>query len=525
MANLTTSIIPQIDVLRKARSLSHAKLLHLQILEDGHDKSHSVQDAVLHMYAQCGAMDEACLLFSQLHHRRTSSWACIIAANARFAHPSSTLSFFHQMCLEGVIPVKTVFISVLSTSSDAAQVKRMHTCIKNSALHSDIVIATVLINVYSSCHCFDDAMCVFGHVLDRDAVIWVVVIRAHLQAQQFEEAFNFFHQMIMEGILPNEFIYASALASCDSKLGLRKGQWIHAHVARSDYRADSVVCNALVTMYGKWGRLEDATTVLGDSNDQDKVSWNAIIGACAQHNRGSEALFYVQQMQQRGFVPDDLTFMSAFDACANQPAITEGKQLHTHLVGMGLEMDVNVGNAILNMYGRCGSVIKARSVFDIMVQRNVITWSSLIAAYALQGLAENALDVASKMVQGGGIPNSITFVNILSACSHAGLVREGCQWFSYLTQNSVTPAVEHYNCILDLLGRAGRLDEGETLLEHLPIESTLALWTTLLGGCRIHFDVERGDYAVLQTFHYESHEPGPYILHRNMLSASRQDEM
>eukprot|EP00250_Pteridium_aquilinum_P020479 c2482_g1_i1 orf=297-2024(-) len=510
-----------------SRSRSQAKLLHSHIIEDGHDKYQALQSAILHMYAQCGALDEAGGLFSQLHCRHASSWACIIAAHARLVQPLPTLQLFRQMCIEGTIPVKPTFISVLSSFSDSvfiAEIKRMHTRIKNSTMHSDVVIATVLVSAYSNCRCFKDANLVFGGILERDAVLWVVVIRAHLQAGQCEEAFELFQQMMMEGILPNEFVYASVLAACDSKLRLRKGQMIHAQVAWSDYRSDSVVCNALITMYGKCGELEDATAAFGDSDDQDKVTWNAMIGACAQHNQGKDALCYVQQMQQRGFVPDDLTFMSAFDACANQPAMTEGKQLHTHLVSLGLEVDVNVGNALLNMYGRCGSVVKARSVFYCMPQRNVITWTTMIAAYAQHGLVEDALDVASKMVQAGITPNSITFVNILTACGHAGLVKEGCKYFASMRHSHITPTIEHYNCLLDLLGRAGLLDQGETLLKHLPIESTLALWTTLLGGCRIHFDVERGDYAASQALNFKSQEPGPYILLRNMLSASRQDD-
>ncbi|MCO5581128.1 hypothetical protein L7F22_035004 [Adiantum nelumboides] len=502
------------------QTLRQAKLLHSRVVEDGDNSCH---EAILHLYAQYGALEDAAILFTRCYHRSATNWARVIAAHGS---PSFIVRLFHQMCTEGVIPTKPAVISILSSFSDSsclAEAKRMHARIKNSSLCSDVVIATILIGIYSNCHCFDSARGIFIRIVERDAVVWVVTIRAYVQAGQCEDAFQLFRQMMMEGILPTEFVYASTLAACHTKCHFKRGQAIHCHIWLSEYLCDGVAWNALVTMYGKCGRLEDAITAFADSKEQDKVTWNAIVGACAQHDRGKDAVSYAHQMQERGFFPDDLTLLSVLDACAHQPAEMEGKKLHAQLVSMGL-VDMTVSNAVLNMYGRCGSVAQARSVFDGMFQKDVITWTAMIAAYALHGLTEDAQHVFSMMVLGGGTPNSITYVNILSACGHSGLVKEGYEYFACMLENYITPTIEHYNCLLDLLGRAGLLSDGEVLLKHLPVDSTLALWTSLLGGCRLHFDVERGDYAASQALQFDSQEPGPYILLRNMVTASTQDE-
>ncbi|KAH7281928.1 hypothetical protein KP509_35G003800 [Ceratopteris richardii] len=474
------------------------------------------------MYIQCGAFEDASVLFAYSSRGCAATWAKIMGLHI---HPFSALQLFNQMCTEGVIPVKPVVISFISSFSDSLyvpEVKRLQARVQYSDLWSDVVIRTALIGAYSICNHFDALKQLFGCISERDTVLWVVIIRAYLQAGRNEDALQLFHQMTMEGALPNEFVYACALAGCNRSSELRHGQEIHCHISRSEFRSDSVTCNALVTMYGKCGKLEDAIFAFNDSDDQDKVSWNAVVGACAHHDQGKAASSYLWQMQERGFLPNDLTLMSALDACANQPALADGKRLHALLTGMGLKINVNVSNALINMYGRSGSILQARWVFDGILDRNIITWTSMVAAYAFHGLADDALDVVSIMFQEGIFPNSITFVNILTACGHCGLVMKGYEYFGLMRNNHVIPTIEHYNCLLDLLARAGLLDEGEMLLKLLPIESTVALWTALLGGCRIHFDVERADFVASKALHFESHESGPYVLLHNMWTVASQ---
>lgn len=313
--------------------------------------------------------------------------------------------------------------------------------------------------------------------------------------------------------------YSSLLAQCSHPRLLSKGRRVHSHIVTRRHLQDRFLGNHLVLMYSKCAALSDAWAVFAHMPERNVFSWNIMIGALAQNEKGKEALELFEQMMLQGVKPDKVTLISILSACAHEAAIAEGKHVHGLIVGSKFELDVVVGSALVNMYGKCGTLVHAREAFDKMPERTVFAWSAIIAAYGQHGEGKNALLLFHQMEREGVTPNEVTFVSILSACSHTGLVDEGRRIFlSMIANHGITPTEEHYNCMIDLLGRAGQVIEGEELM-HTFYPSALS-WITLLGACRMNVDLDQAKRAAKHAFVLDPGNAIPYKLLSSIYSAA-----
>jgi pentatricopeptide repeat protein len=249
--------------------------------------------------------------------------------------------------------------------------------------------------------------------------------------------------------------------------------------------------------------------------------WSAMITGYALSGNSREALKLFYQMQLTNMKPDLATVKSLVPACAHLAALQPGTWMHGYLIKSGFESDVSVGTALVDMYGKYGSIDMARKLFDIMHERDVVSWSAIIAGYGMQGYGENALELFSQMQKTGLSPDHVTFVCVLSACSHAGLLDEGWQIFDSMVRDyDIMPSVEHYACMVDLLGRVGRLDDAEDFIKKMPLKPDAGVWGALPGACRIHCNVELGGRVAEQLFYLEPDNAGHYVLLSNMYAAA-----
>jgi pentatricopeptide repeat protein len=244
------------------------------------------------------------------------------------------------------------------------------------------------------------------------------------------------------------------------------------------------------------------------------------------HGEDSEALGFFSEMLKEGLNPDKVVLVSVFGACANLPALAHGQLIHANAVEFGLETDVAVGNALINMYGKCGCHADSHKVFRTMPTHNVISWTALIEVEAYLGCPVAALDSVWQMRERGVEFNDVSFVNILSACSHAGLVNEACFYFKSMVQDcDVAATVEHYSSMIDLFGRAGRLEEAELVIRRMSVPPNAIIWESLLSSCRIHGDTGRGRKAAEQAIKMDSRISSPYVLLANIYSSEgRRDD-
>lgn len=430
------------------------------------------------------------------------------------------LLLFHRMQLEGVVPDKVMCLSILEACgslADLSEGQRTHACIVCCGFEADVVVGTALVHMYGKCGSQQDLSRMFCKMPERNVVSWNAIIAAHAQHGQSKEALNLFQQMKLQGMFPNKATFLSILEACVNQATMSNCQEMHTEIILAGLESEVAVGTALVYMYGKCGWIEDAERLLDKMLKRDIIAWNAMIAAYALHQLGKQALQLFWQMQLEGMIPDKSTFSSLLDACANKAALAEGKQVHALVLESGLDSSPIVGTAIVNMYGKCGCLQDAMCFFNRMRDRDVIAWSAVIAAHAQQGQGKEAVKLFQEMQSEGVVPNDVTYFSILSACSHAGLMVEGQYFFQTMTEShAISPTVQHYNCMIDLLGRVGRLDEGELLISRMAVQPNATSWLTLLSACRRHSDVERGKRVAQRLLDLDPERTAAYVLLSNM---------
>ena len=335
------------------------------------------------------------------------------------------------------------------------------------------------------------------------------------------EAFSLFLEMERQGFVPDAVTYVSILSACPSTGALEWVKEVHSHALRAGLESDVRVGSGLVHMYAKSGSIDDARRVFDRIVERNVITWNVMIGGLARQGFGHEAFSLFLEMERGGFVPDSITYVSILSACASAGALEWVREVHSQAMRAGLESDLHVGTALVNMYARSGSIDEARLVFDRIVERDVITWNVMIGGLAQHGCGQEALLLFERMIAEGVGPDGVTFVATLSACSHVGLVDKGRHQFLAMTQDyGIKPTVEHYTCMVDLLGRAGHLEEAKLFILNMPLEPAGATWGALLGACRTYGNVEMAELAAKECLKLEPENAGVYVLLSNIYAAA-----
>ena len=418
-------------------------------------------------------------------------------------------SFTYVQLLQGCIKIR-----------DLALGKRIHDHVVQSEVPLNNYVINTLLNMYIKCGTMVDARQVFDKLRKKDVVSWTLMIGGYARHGHVNEAFALFSQMRQVGLKPNQITYVSILNACGCPAALERGKEVHAHIIAAGFQSDMRVGTALVNMYAKCGSIRDARLVFNSMSKRDIISWTAMIVGYAEHGHCGGAFEIFRQMQQVGMKPDQITYMSILNACVCPTALERGKEVHAHIIDSGYPCDVRVGNALVNMYAKCGSIGDARLVFDKMGKRDVITWNALIGGLALYGCGQEALQVFEQMKEWAK-PNLVTFVGVLSACSQAGLVDEGRCYFKAMSQDhGIKPSILHYGCLVDLLGRAGRLEEAENVIRSMPLKANAAIWGTLLGACRLHGNVVLAERAADCSLKIDPQNAGVYVLLSNVYAAA-----
>jgi len=468
-------------------------------------------------------MGSARLVFDRRTRRNALFWNVMIRGYARNGLCEESLRLYYQMQQAGFHPDKFTFPFILKACAGLADLqkgKEIHKDIVGTEFEWDVHVGNALIHMYAKCGSIEDAREVFGKMCERNLVSWTTMFSGYVQNGLAEDALMLFHQMQLGNIAPDSVTMVSAIQACAHLGNLQRGQQLHGFVIRKGLDSDLNVQNSLVVMYGRGRETEVACKLFDKIQNRDIVSWNSMVSVYAQNGHANEALELFVRMQFEGVAPDAVTIVTGLQACADLGVLQHGKLIHDHVIRAGFETNVFVGNSLVTMYAKCGSVSIARQVFDRMLQKNVITWSAMIAAYGINGLGEDTLALFTEMQQSGVKPNDITFVSVLSACSHAGLVDEAWKYFNCMSlQYGLSPKAEHYACMVDLLGRAGQLAEAQDFIDRMPFEPAASVWGALLGACRIHHNIELGEHVAEHLFKLEPENAGYYVLLSNIYAA------
>ncbi|KAJ7534725.1 hypothetical protein O6H91_12G000400 [Diphasiastrum complanatum] len=519
-----------LKVCARITALEQGKQLHSDIIKSSFESDLIVANTLVDMYAKCGCTEDARELFNNMKERDVVSWNVMIAGYAQNGLGKEALALYEQMQREGVQPSRVTFVVLLKACASIAaleQGKQLHSDIIKRGFGLDVIVRSTLVDMYAKCGCLEDARELFNNMSERNVVLWTLMIAGYAQNGLCKEALALYEQMQQEAVLPNNVTFAVLLKACASIAALEQGKQLHLHIIKRGFESDVIVRSTLVDMYAKCGCTKYARELFNNMSERDVVSWNVMIAGYAQNGLVKEALALHEQMKQEGVQPDDVTFVVLLKACASIAALEQGKQLRSDIIKRGLEWDLIVANTLVDMYSKCGCTVDARELFNNMIERDVVSWNVMIAGYAQNGLGKEALALYEQMKQEGLQPNNVTYICVLSACSHSGLIDKGLHLFDSMCKDlGVTPTLEHYACMVDLLGRAGCLADAEDFIIRLPIQPDSVIWRTLLGAARNYGHVEIGRRAFDCVMKLEPENASDYVLLSNIYAAAgRMDEV
>ncbi|CAN6276281.1 unnamed protein product [Urochloa humidicola] len=361
---------------------------------------------------------------------------------------------------------------------------------------------------------------VFDEMLERDVVSWNTLVLGCAEEGRHQEALGLVRKMWSDGFRPDSFTLSSVLPIFAECADVKRGMEAHGFAIRNGFDSDVFVGSSLIDMYANCTRMDYSVKVFDNLPVRDPVLWNSMLAACAK-NGSVEALGVFRRMMQAGVRPVPVTFSSLIPVCGNLASLCFGKQLHAYVIQSGFEDDVFISSSLIDMYCKCGEISIARHIFDRMPSPDIVSWTAMIMGYALHGPAREALVLFERMEIGNVKPNHITFLAVLTACSHAGLVDEGRKHFNSMSdQYGIVPTLEHCAAFADILGRVGELDEAYNFILKMQIKPTASVWSTLLRACRVHKNTTLAEEVATKIMELDPRSIGSHVVLSNVYSAS-----
>ncbi|XP_031263485.1 putative pentatricopeptide repeat-containing protein At1g17630 [Pistacia vera] len=478
-------------------SYSFGRIVHNHVLLMGFQDNVHVVNELIGMYAKMGRIDYSCKMFDKMRVRNHVSWNSMVSGFALNYDCDGALDMFQRMEFEGLEP---------------------------------------------------------------NLVTWTSLLSSHARCGRLEDTIGLFDRMRMRGIGVSAEALAVVLSACADLVAFKKGMVIHGCVLKGGFENYLFVKNALICVYGKHGDVKEAEKLFLEMKDKNIVSWNAlitsyaetglcdealaiflklenlddgsmerpnviswsaVIGAFASKGRGEESLYLFHKMQNAKVMANSVTISSVLSVCAELAALNIGREIHGHVVRALMDTSILVVNGLLNMYMKCGCLGKGRLLFERIDRKDLISWNSMITGYGMNGLGENAIATFNQMIEAGFKPDGVTFVALLSACSHAGLVDEGRRLFDMMVKEfRIEPQMEHYACMVDLLGRAGLMQDASDIVKNIPIEPNACVWGALLNSCRMHKNTDVADALASRILSQNMETTGNYMLLSNIYAAS-----
>ncbi|KAF9615411.1 hypothetical protein IFM89_023072 [Coptis chinensis] len=502
------------------------KGIHSLVVKIGTELDCFLSSSLADMYSKCGMTEDAYKVFLRIESPDVVSWSAMITCLDQQGLNYEAAKLFNRMRQTGLRPNQFTLASVVCTASaldDLQYGDCVHACVMKLGFELDNSVSNALITMYMKARSIQDGCRVFDSMMGQDLVSWNSLLSGFHDGDSCKQGPQIFKQILVEGFKPNNYTFISILRSCSSLSDIRFGQQLHGHVVKNSLDSDGFVGTALVDMYSKCGCLESAHGVFQKVKERDVFAWTVIITGYANINQGEMSMKYFRQMQREGVCPNESTLASCLRGCSGIAALENGRQLHSQIIKAGQSDDAFIASALVDLYGKCGCIKDVEAVFSNLVSRDIVSWNSFICGYAQYGYGEKALNAFKGMLDEGVTPDEITFIGVLSACSHVGLIKEGKYHFESMSKvYGITPTLKHYACMVDILGRAGRLDEVQNFIEKMPFAPDSLIWQTVLGACVRHGNVEMAEKAAEELFILEPQMDSTYILLSNIYAAKRR---
>ena len=505
-------------------ALTEGETIHSHVVELCFDSESLICSALLKMYVKCGDVENARDVLNRMHVCDVISWTSMMVSYIQHGNIHEACKLFREMMTRDVNPDEISFGTILGACESPLYLQEgrvIHATIIENGCKLDDILGTALIDMYTKCGNLNDGLSVFYAMDHKDVVCWTTMMMAFVDCNYKAEALYLYNTMQYQGIFPNEVTVIALSGLCDCPDSLYIVKIIHIMATDSGlFRLNVMVRTALINMYGKCGACELARRVFDEKEEEDDlVLWNAIITTYTQQGEGTRALELFDCLKCRGMEPDQITFSGLLGACSD---LTQGKAIHTVVLETIFASNTVVGNALVNMYSKCGSMQDTCIAFESVSNRDVISWNAFVASHCRHGYGDLVLQVLKNMEEDGVKPDDVTFLCLISACSHAGRPQEGYYLYMLMSKDyNILPHLGHYCCMVDMLGRVGYLDDAENMINEMPFEPDYVIYTTLLNACKMHDDVVRGERIAKLVFSMDTPNSESYILLSNIYATHK----
>lgn len=502
-----------ISILESCKTPKHLYQIQSQIITHGFEYNDYIVPRVLSASALLKQMDYAHKMFDQIPYPNLSSWNAMFKGYSRNDLHREVFVLYSQMKRMDIMPNCFTFPMVLKSCikiNAFREGEELHCVVIKSGFRANSYVGTMLIDLYSSGGVIGAAYRVFGEMLERNVVAWTSMIRGFILCNDMETARRLFdlapeRDIVLWNTVITGYIEIGDMARAEELFNRMPNK-------------DVMSWNTILVGYANRGDVEACEKLFEDMPERNVFSWNGFIGGYARDGRFFEVLSSFKRMLVDGnVVPNDATLVTVLSACARLGALDLGKWVHVYAESNGYKGNVYVENALIDMYAKCGILENAIGVFKSMDMKDLISWNTMIGGLAVHGRGADALSLFSQMKNAGEKPDGITFLGVLCACSHMGLIEDGFAYFqSMIDDYSIVPQIEHYGCMVDLLARAGLLVQAVDFVKKMPMEADAVIWAALLGACRVYKNVELAELALEKLIKFEPKNPANYVMLSNI---------
>ncbi|XP_030521129.2 putative pentatricopeptide repeat-containing protein At3g01580 isoform X2 [Rhodamnia argentea] len=507
-------------------SLGLAMQIHQMAIKSELSCDVYLANALLHMYSKLQKPEFAYEVFKSVPTCDVVLWNSMLSTYIDFSCPEEAQSLFLRMLTEDVEADERTIILMLSSCADLADGMRfgrsLHAHVIKAGMLIDVSLGNALLNMYEETNCIEAVKKAFTHLPAVDVVSWNTLIAALANSNSKVEALEIFLRMHESEIKPNSYTIISILASCDDAPSLNIGRSIHGYVIKQGIDINIPLNTALTEMYMDCGDEVTARNLFDCCSNKDIVSWNSLIASYIRNNQTHKALLLFRRLISET-EPNSVTLINVLSSCIHLADLHLGQCIHAYITRResSIGSDASLANALITMYAKCGSLHNGEKVFNLIWQKDVISWNAMIIGYGMHGQGEGAISTFRQMLEDGMKPNSATFVSILSACSHCGLIEEGLLLYNSMFRKfKVKPELIHYGCVVDLLGRGGHLDEALNFVNSMPIEADALVWRALLSACQVHSNTKLVKLVFEKIVELEPTNEGNYVLLSNIYAAA-----
>ncbi|KAG0534796.1 hypothetical protein BDA96_04G310700 [Sorghum bicolor] len=504
--------------------LSTARQLHAHAIKNKFSSDRVVGTAIVDVYAKADSLVDARRAFFGLPNHTVETCNAMMVGLVRTGLGAEAMQLFQFMTRSGI---GFGVVSLSGVFSACAEVKgyfqglQVHCLAIKSGSDVDVCVRNAILDLYGKCKALVEAYLVFQEMEQRDSVSWNTIIAALEQNECYEDTIVHLNEMLRSGMEADDFTYGSVLKACAGLQSLEYGLVVHGKAIKSGLGLDAFVSSTVVDMYCKCGMITGALKLHDRIGGQELVSWNSIIAGFSLNKQSEEAQKFFSEMLDMGVKPDHFTYATVLDSCANLATIELGKQIHGQIIKQEMLGDEFISSTLVDMYAKCGNMPDSQLMFEKVQKLDFVSWNAMICGYALHGQGFEALEMFERTQKANVAPNHATFVAVLRACSHVGLLDDGCRYFHLMTSRyKLEPQLEHFACMVDILGRSKGPQEALKFIRSMPLEADAVIWKTLLSICKIRQDVEVAETAASNVLRLDPDDSSVYILLSNVYAES-----